>query len=108
MKALIILAILATLGLIVYTFKQDKNFKKLLITLGTFTGILTLAILGNITRPIIPLFIAHEILVIMAWGTLFIYVFKDKYYWWWFVSPLVTIGLFLFLEFLGGSGHELV
>ncbi len=108
MKTLIILAILATLGLIGYTFKKNKNLKKFLITLGTFVGIIALAILGNITRPVMPLFVAHEILVIMAWGTLFMYVFKSKYYWWWFVSPLVTIGLFLLLEFLGGSGHELV
>lgn len=108
MKALIILAILVTLGIIFYKYNKDKNFKKLFISLVTFGGIIALAIAGNLTRAVIPLFIAHEILIIISWGALlFMYVFKDKYCWWWFVSPLVTIGLFLLLEFLGGSAHEL-
>jgi len=106
MKALIILAILATLGLIVYTFKQDKNLKKLFITLGTFAAIISLAVVGNLTRPIMPIFLAHAMLVILAWGAGLKYVFSGKYYWWIIFAPMVTIGLFLILEFLGGSGHE--
>jgi hypothetical protein len=109
MKALIILAILVTLGIIVYKYKKDKNLKKLLITLATFATIMGLAIAGNLTRPVMPLFIAHEILILIAWGALvFMYVFKGKYCWWWFVAPLFTIGLFLVLEFIGGSAHELI
>jgi hypothetical protein len=108
MKALIILAILVTLSLMVYTYKKDKNLKKLLISLVTFSMIITLAIMGNLTRAIIPIFIAHEILILIAWSALvFMYVLKGKYCWWWFVAPLFTIGLFLLLEFIGGSGHEL-
>jgi len=107
MKVLIIFAILATLGIVVYTYKKDKNLKKLLITLATFTAIISFAVLGNLTRPVMPLFIAHEIFIIISWGALFMYVFKEKYCWWWFVAPLLTIGLFFMLEFLGGSAHEL-
>lgn len=107
MKAFIILAILATLGLIVYKFKKDKNLKKLLITLVTFVAIISLAVVGNLTRPIMPLFLAHVILLIIAWGATLKYMWSDKYYWWLIFSPLVTIGLFLLLEFLGGSSHEL-
>ena len=108
MKALIVLAILLTLGIIFYKYHTDKNLKKLLISLTTFGAIIVLAIVGNLTRPIMPIFITHEVLIIISWSTLlFMYVFKDKYCWWWFVSPLVTIGLFLLLEFLGGSAHEL-
>jgi len=106
-KAFIILAILATLGLIVYKFKKDKNLKKLLITLVTFVAIISLAVVGNLTRPIMPLFLAHVILLIIAWGATLKYMWSDKYYWWLIFSPLVTIGLFLLLEFLGGSSHEL-
>ena len=107
MKALIILAILATRGFIVYTFKQDKNLKKLFITLGTFSAIISLAVVGNLTRPIMPIFLAHAMLVILAWGAGLKYVFSGKYYWWIIFAPMVTIGLFLVLEFLGGSGHDL-
>ena len=107
MKVLIILVILATLGLIIYKFKKDKNLKKLLISLSTFGVIIALAVVGNLTRPVMPLFIAHALLIIGAWGAALVYVFKDKYYWWIVFSPVVTIGLFLLLEFIGGSGHEL-
>jgi len=107
MKVLIILAILATLGLLVYKFKKDKNLKKLLITLVTFAAIISLAVVGNLTRPIMPLFLAHVILLIIAWGATLKYVWSEKYYWWLIFSPVVTIGLFFLLEFLGGSSHEL-
>jgi len=107
MKALIILAILATLAIIIYKYKKDKNLKKLLISLATFGFIVAESIMGGLTRPVMPIFMAHIILIIAAWGGLMIYVFKEKYYWWLVFSPLITIGLFLLLEFIGGSGHEL-
>jgi len=108
MKALIILVVLATLAMIFYTFTKDKNIKKLLISLATFGAIITLAVMGNLTRPIVPIFIAHMILVIGAWGAGVVYLFKSKYYGWIIFSPLLTIGLFLLLELLTGSGHELI
>jgi len=108
MKVVIVLAILLTLSIIFFKYKKDKNLNKLFITLATFGAIIGLSIVGNLTRSIMPLFIAHEILILIAWGALlFMYVFKNKYCWWWFVSPLLTIGLFLVLEFLGGSAHDL-
>ncbi len=107
MKALIILAILATLAIIFFQYSRNKNLKKLLIALATFGAIVSLAIVGNVTRSIIPIFMAHLILVIVAWGGLMVYLFKEKYYAWIIFSPVVTIGFFLLLEVLTGSGHEL-
>ena len=107
MKALIIIAILATFAIIIYKYTQDKNLKKLLISLATFGAIITFAIVGNLTRPIMPIFLAHFILILGAWGGGLVYVFKEKYYGWIIFSPILTIGLFLLLELLTGSGHEL-
>jgi hypothetical protein len=107
MKALIILAILATLGIIFFQYSRNKNIKKLLIALATFGMIVSLAVVGNLTRPVIPIFIAHIILIIMAWGGLMVYLMKEKYYWWVIFSPVVTIILFLVLEMLTGSGHDI-
>jgi hypothetical protein len=64
--------------------------------------------MGNLTRQVIPLFLAHIVLVIIAWGGLLLYLFRDRYYWWAIFSPFVTIGLFLLLEFLTGSAHEIL
>jgi len=107
MKALIVLAILVTIGIIFFKYSREKNIKKLLLSLATFGIIISLAVVGNLTRPVIPIYIAHMILVILAWGGLLTYVLKNKYYWWLIFAPVVTIGLFLLLELLTGSGHEL-
>ena len=106
MKALIILAILATLTIIFFQYSRNKDLKKLFIALGSFALIISLGVMGNLTRQVIPLFMAHIVLIVMAWGGLLWYLIRDRYYWWLIFSPLVTIGLFLLLELLTGSGHE--
>ncbi|MBT8343296.1 MAG: hypothetical protein KJO45_01125 [Sulfurovum sp.] len=107
MKALIILSIFATLGIIFFQYSRNKNLKKLLSALTTFGIIITLAVVGNLTRPVMPIFFSHIMFIVVSWGGLMAYLVKDKYYWWIIFSPVVTIGLFLVLELLTGSGHEL-
>ncbi len=107
MKALIILAILATLAIIFFQYSRNKDLKKLFIALGSFLLIISLGIIGNLTRQVIPLFMAHIVLIVIAWGGLMVYLIREKYYWWIIFSPAITIGLFLLLELLTGSGHEL-
>jgi len=108
MKVPIILAILITVAILFFQYSRNKNLKKLLIALATFGAIISLAVVGNLTRQVFPIFIAHIILIIVAWGGLLMYIFSDKYYWWILFSPVVTIGLFLLLELLTGSRHELL
>jgi len=107
MKALIILAILATLAIIFFQYSRNKDLKKLFIALGSFGLIVSLGVMGNLTRQVIPLFLAHIVLMIVAWGGLILYLIRDRYYWWIIFSPIVTIGFFLVLELLTGSGHEI-
>jgi len=107
MKALIILAVLATLGLIAFQYSRNKNLKKLFIALLTFGAILSLAVVGNVTRSVMPIYLAHLMLMVVSWGGLILYLVRERYYGWIIFSPLVTIGLFLLLEWLTGSGHEL-
>jgi hypothetical protein len=106
MTALIILSILATLAIIFFQYSRNKDLKKLFIALGSFLLIVSLGIMGNLTRQVIPLFMAHIVLIVIAWGGLMVYLVRDRYYWWVIFSPVVTIGLFLLLELLTGSGHE--
>jgi hypothetical protein len=107
MKVMIVLAILFTVAIVFFKYRKDKNIKKLLLSLGSFAVIISLAVMGNLTRPVVPIYIAHLLLIIFAWAGLLWYVFKNRYYWWVIFSPVVTIGLFLLLELLTGSGHEL-
>lgn len=106
MKVLMILAILGTFGMIGVQYSRSKDIKKLLVALATFAVIVALGVVGNITRAVVPLFIAHIILIFCAWGGLLLYMIKDRYYWWVIFSPVVTIGVFLLLELITGSGHE--
>ena len=108
MKALIILAILATIAGVFLEYRRNKHLKKTLIALATFGGIVSLAVMGNLTRPVVPIYIAHMILVIVAWGGLWMYVLRSRYYWWVIFSPVLTIVLFLILDyFIGSSDHIL-
>ena len=107
MKALLILAIFATLGIILFQYKKNKDLKKLFISLATFAMMITFVLLGNLTRPVMPIFIVHIMLIIVSWGGIILYLAKGKYYWWFIFSPVVTIGLFLLLELFTGSGHEI-
>ncbi len=106
MKVLIISAIIFTLAGIFFVYRQNKDMRKLLVALATVGALVIFAIMGNISKQVVPLFIAHIVLLMVAWGGLIVYLFKDRYYWWVIFSPLLTIGLFLVLEFLTGSRHE--
>ncbi|MBD3789755.1 MAG: hypothetical protein IE885_05250 [Campylobacterales bacterium] len=106
MKALLVFAILATFAVMIVKYRKSRDAKSLLIAFGSFVFILALAMIGNVTRSIIPLFLAHMVLIIFAWTGVLIYLFKNRYYWWMIVSPLLTIGLFLLLELMEGSAHE--
>lgn len=103
MKALITIAILLTLALMVLMFRRNRDWKKLFTSLGVFTLILTLSGLGTMTRTVIPLFIAHFILIVIAWGSFIYYIFRDKLYWYILASPIITILLFILMERLIGS-----
>lgn len=106
MKALIVLAVLITLGIIWFFYRRSRDMKKLFIALATFGVIVSLAVLGNVTRQIMPIYMAHIVLVFFSWGGLIVYLLRGRYYWWVIFSPWLTIGSFLLLEFLTGSGHE--
>jgi len=106
MKALIIIAILATFGLIFFLYSRNKDTKKLFIALGSFLLIISLGIVGNITRPVIPFFLAHIVLIVFAWVGLLYYLIRGRYVWWLIFSPAVTIILFVIWSLIAGSRYE--
>ena len=107
MKAFIILTVFATLGIIFFQYSRNKDLKKLFIALITFAVIIALSVVGNVTRPVMPIFLAHMMLIIASWVGLVVYLVRERYYWWLIFSPVVTIVLFLLLETVAGSGSHL-
>jgi len=105
-KTVVILAILATFALIFLHYTRSKDLKRLLVSFGSFVAIISLGIMGNITRPIIPLFLLHIVLITFAWGGLLYYLIRGRYVWWAIFSPVVTIVLFVALSLLEGSRYE--
>ena len=106
MKAFLVIAILLTFGLIFLLYSRNKDTKKLLIALGSFVLIISLGIMGNITRPVIPFFLAHIILIVFAWVGLLYYLIRDRYLWWLIFSPAITIVLFVVWSLIAGSRYE--
>lgn len=104
MKGMIILAVLLTVISIGLGFYRSRDWKKFLISSGLFAFILMLSGLGNMTRSVIPLFIAHFVLIVFAWLALLYYVSRGKLYWPVIAAPVGTILFFLFLEKVIGSG----
>ena len=105
MKALLVVVILLTLAITLLQYRRSGDMRKLLVSLASMGVIVSLGIVGNVTRTIFPLYITHLLLLAVAWLGLLYYLLRRRYYWWLVLSPLLTIGLFLLLELLEGSGH---
>jgi hypothetical protein len=100
------MAILATFGLIFLRYSRNKDMKRFLISLGSFILIITLGIVGNITRPVIPFFLAHIVLIVFAWLGLLYYLVRGRYLWWSIFAPVTTIVLFVAWSLIAGSRYE--
>ena len=104
MKGLIIIGILITLALILANFYRTKEWKKLSISLAIFALLLVFVGLSPMVRTVVPIFIAHLILIPIAWGGVLYYIIRGKLYPLVILSPAVTLILFLLLERVLGSG----
>ena len=103
MKVIIILAILLSIGLTILIYKQDNNLKKLLISFALLITIISLGIVGNMMRSVMPLFLTHIVAVAISYGGLLLYILRDKFYWYLAVFPFGTLALYLLLSWLGNE-----
>ena len=105
MLTLIILTIFLTIAIITINFRKNKDIEKLSISLGIFILISIFVGLGNMTRSIIPLFIAHFVFVTISWGGLIVYIIRDKLYLKIIFLPILTLFLYVILvELIGSNG----
>jgi len=103
MKALVILAIFLALGLIFLSYKREANFSKLFLSLFILSSILLLAMVGNIMRSIIILFLTHIMALIFSYLGLLYYLFRGRKQWILWSLPIFTLALYLFFAWLGNE-----
>ncbi|GEM_PF-3862401 len=105
LKLLLTLLILGTLLLLLRSYTQERNLSRLLRGVVLFGVVSGLGVVGMMTRPIVPLFIAHLLVMVVAWGGLIRYLWQEKFYPIALFLPLVPVGIFILLELLTGSRH---
>jgi len=103
MKVLIVLSILLAIGLIVLIYKREEDTQKMAFSFFILLGIIGLAVLGNVMRTVLPLYLAHIIALIIAYGGLIYYVFKDKTQWILWLLPLATLILYFVIAWIGNK-----
>ena len=103
MKAIIILAILLAIGLIILFYKREKDTPKMLFSLFILSSIIGLAVVGNVMRSLMFLFLAHIMALIFSYGALLYYVFRDRTQWIWWLLPVGTLALYVFFAWVGNK-----
>lgn len=103
MKAVIVLAILFVIGVIVLMYKREEDVKKMVFSFFILLVIIGLAVVGNVMRSVMPLFLAHIIALIMAYGGLVYYVFRDVTQWILWLLPLATLILYVLIAWIGNE-----
>ena len=102
----IIAWIVLTLALIALDAYRRRDLRKSLVALASFALILGFAAMGLNMRAILPLFVAHTLLILFAWSALLYYLLRGRYYWWAFWLPALSLALFVGLNFMEGSRYE--
>jgi Na+/H+-dicarboxylate symporter len=103
MKAVIVLAILFAIGVILLMYKREKDTEKMVFSFFILLTIIGFAVIGNVMRAVMPLFLAHIIALIISFGGLIYYVFKDKTQWILWLLPLATLILYLIVAWIGNE-----
>jgi hypothetical protein len=100
-KVIIVLAILAGIGLPIVIYKRNRDLKELLVSLLMLVGIVSLLIIGNVMRAVLPMYLTHISALVLAYISYIIYLVKDKFYWYIYILPFATFIFYIILAFVG-------
>ena len=103
MKALIVLVLLLTIGLIIVRYRRDGNGSKMLFSFAILGEIIVLSVMGNVMRSIMPLFIGHVMALIVAYGGLLLYIVRGKTQWVLWMLPLLSLMFYFLLAWIGNE-----
>lgn len=103
MKILVVLSLFLALGLIFISYKREHNRQKLFFSFTVLGGIISLVIVGNMMRSVMPLFLAHIMALIMAYGGLIYYLLSGRTPWILWLLPVLTLLFYVFLAWVGNE-----
>jgi len=103
MKAIIVLAVLLAIGIILLFYKKDSDMPKMLFSFLVLTSIIGLAVVGNVMRSLMPLFLTHVVALVLSYGGLLYYIFSEKKQWILWLLPISTIMLYVLLAWIGNE-----
>jgi hypothetical protein len=103
MKAIIILVILSSIGLIFLMYKREDNLKKLLISSTLLIGLIFLGVVGNVMHSLQLLFLIHIVALLIGYSGLIIYILRDRFYWYITLLPMGTLALYILLAWIGNE-----
>jgi hypothetical protein len=89
---------LATLYKIYKDYEGDR--KKALLDIVLLLFLLGATLFSKYLRVYMPLLVAHVVLLLLAWGSYYLYLFGRKKLHWLIFAPLLSIALFFLLGFL--------
>ena len=103
MKAVIVLSILFAIGVIFLMYKREDDVQKMAFSFFILLAIIGLAVVGNVMRAVMPLFLAHIIALIIAYGGLIYYIFRERTQWILWLLPLATLVLYIVIAWIGNK-----
>ena len=104
MLSRVLLLVIVTLLYIAYIYYKEKDLKATFLYIAIFTVILSMLYSGTIlTRVVLPVYILHLLLSLIAWVALIYSIYKRVHLWRLYFLPLVTIVLFVILNWIEGS-----
>ena len=103
----IVLLFALSLLFIAIDYKKRQNGKKTVIALLLLLFIFGVGFSGTIlTRAIAPLFFIHLFALLASYLAFIYYLFKEHFLWYIFILPIITITIYIALNYLEGSRYE--
>ncbi len=100
MKLALLLIILFLLAIYKIYKDYEGDKKQFILDVSLLIFLLFATYFDKYLRIVMPLFIAHTLLLLFAWGWFYIYLFKNREKIIYIFAPIITIGAFFILGFL--------
>ena len=100
MRLALVLIILFLLAIYKIYKDYEGDKKKFVLDISLLAFLLFATYFDKYLRILLPLFIAHTLLLLFAWGWYYFYLFKKRVKIIYIFAPILTIGAFFILGFL--------